>query len=434
MGFLYRTYSALSSGIFFSFLAPFWAYAQISGRHRNGLRERIGLIPPRVLKLSSGSPRIWLHASSLGEVKVAGALRTHLQQMLPRCSLILSTSTEHGRNLAMRFFQESPIIYAPIDTPFSVRRTLSKLKPDVLVFLETEIWPVWITEARRMGVKIALVNGRISGRSLKRYLALQPFFRDVLKNVDVFSMILDEDGERIRRMGAPSPRVRVNGNAKYEILVSEANPDVEAEAREILNVAPNQVVLVAGSTRSGEEELILDAYEKIRREFPQTLLVIAPRHIVRTPAIESMLRARSIRYHLRTDLGAPGARVEPVVLVNTFGELLKFYSVGMINFCGGSLVHLGGQNPLEPAAWGKAVFYGPSMEDFLDAKALLESIGAGIEVANPEDLAVRAITLLNNPEMLKSKGEAARRALLAKRGAAERHARVIAELAPTSPR
>lgn len=428
MGLLYRAYTALGSGILFSCLGPLWAYTKISGRRRRDLRERAGLVP-RLAAMNSDSPRIWLHAASLGEVRVAAGLKQHLQDLLPGCSIIVSTTTGHGRNLAENLFHDHPVFYAPVDTPFSVRNGLSRIKPDIMVFLETEIWPAWITEARRMGVKVAIVNGRISSRSIKRYLALQPFFRDVLKHVDVFSMIHQEDGERIIRMGADPLRVRVNGNAKYELLAVETDPSLETEARRLLNLDPAQVVLVAGSTRRGEEEMVLDAYERISNRFPETVLIIAPRHIVRTADIEAILRSRSIRYLLWTDLCAGARRVEPVVVLNTFGELLKLYSVGTIVFCGASLVPLGGQNPLEPAAWGKAVFYGPFMEDFLDAKALLESVDAGIEVANGEDFAEKAVALLSDPEALRSKGNRARQALMTKIGAAERHARVIAELA-----
>jgi 3-deoxy-D-manno-octulosonic-acid transferase len=430
MGLLYSTYSAVGAGIFFSCLAPFWAYTRIRGRDWKGLRERAGLISPHLLPYPSGSPRIWLHAASLGEVRAAGALGVHLSRLIPGCSLIVSTSTEHGRNLAMKTFQNTPVIYAPLDTPFPVRRVLGRLRPDVMVFLETEIWPVWITEAKKRGIRIALVNGRISGRSFKRYLAVKPLFRDVMRSVDAFSMIREEDGERIRRMGADPSRVRINGNAKYELLASEPDPSLEAEMRSLLNLAPSQVVLVAGSTRPGEEEMILTAYQRILGRFPEAVLIIAPRHINRTPVIETLLRAGSVRYQLWTDLAAGGrTRVEQVVLVNTFGDLFGCYSVGTINFCGGSLVPLGGQNPLEPAAWSKPVFYGPSMEDFLDAKGLLESAGAGTAVDGPEDLAEKAIALLNDPGRLKRQGEAARRALQATPGAGERHARVIAELA-----
>jgi len=393
------------------------------------LRERSGLVPCPGSG-NAGSPRIWLHAASLGEVKVAAGLKRHLQDLMPGCSIIVSTSTVHGRNLATELFDNHPVIYAPMDAPFAVRRAISRTRPDVMVFLETEIWPVWITEAKRMGVMVALVNGRISMRSIKRYLALQPFFRDVLKNVDVFSMILQEDGDRIVKMGADPLKVRINGNAKYELLLAiGTDPSTEEEARKILNLNATQVALVAGSTRQGEEEIVLEAYEKISERFPETVLIIAPRHIARTSAIESVLKTGSVRYQLWTDLCAGARRVEPVVVVNTFGELLKLYSVGTLVFCGASLVPLGGQNPLEPAAWGKAVFYGPFMDDFLDAKALLESVDAGIEVADAEQFAQKAIELLNDREALIEKGDRARKALLTKIGAAERHARVIAELA-----
>lgn len=429
MGILYGAYRVLSSGIFYSCAAPFCVYLRIRGRHGKGMRERLGLIHPPILRMASGSPRIWLHAASLGEVKVAAGLKQHIEKLMPGSSIIVSTSTEHGYNLALNAFRGYPVIHAPLDAPFAVKKALSSLHPDVMVFLETEIWPVWITEARKMGIRVALVNGRISNRSIHKYLALQPFFRDVLKNMDVFSMIRDEDAERIRSMGADPARVRVNGNAKYETLAQEADPSLLSETRRILRIGPSQVVLVAGSTRPGEEEMILDVYERILRHFPEAMLILVPRHIARTPAIESLLRARSVRYQLRTELGGGRPRVEPVVVGNTFGELFGIYSVGTINFCGGSLVPLGGQNPLEPAAWGKAAFFGPFMENFLDARSLLEAESAGIEVLNTEDFAEKAIRLLKDPAALRSKGERAKQALLRNMGAAERHARVIARLA-----
>jgi 3-deoxy-D-manno-octulosonic-acid transferase len=429
MGLLYRAYRLFGSSILFSCFAPFWAYTRITGRFGGELRERLGFIPPQLPQTLSGSPRIWLHAASLGEVKVAMGLKEPLEKLLPGSSVILSTSTEHGRRLAEEAFRPSPVIYAPVDTVLAVRRVLSRLRPDVMVFLETEIWPVWITEAKRMNIRVGLINGRISARSIRRYMAVQPFFREVLQNVDAFSMIGQEDADRIRRMGAAPHRLQVNGNAKYELLALHADPSTEREMRRILDLKEQQVVLVAGSTRSGEEEMILKAYQRILKEFPDSVLVIAPRHIVRVPAITAMLKARGIVCQLRTELGPGARRIAPVVLVDTFGELFRLYSVGTLNFCGASLVPLGGQNPLEPASWGKAVFYGPSMEDFADAKRLLQSLGAGIEVSDPEDFAQRAIALLKDPATLRLKGEKAREALLKNRGAAERHARVIAELA-----
>jgi len=430
MNILYGTYTLFTSGLFLSCLPPFWLYARISGRHSKKLKERLGHISPSLTRTLSGSPRIWIHAVSLGEVRVADAVIRALCRIIPGCSVILSTTTEHGRDLAVKSFgNHVPVIYAPVDFIGSVRKALSSVRPDVMAFLETEIWPAWVTEARRMGIKTALVNGRISVRSIKRYMKFRPFFRDVLSNIDLFSMIQKEDGARIRSMGADPHKIEINGNAKYDLLASFAEPAMETEMRQILNLKPHCPVFVAGSTREGEEPLVLDAYEKIVNEFPDTVLVIAPRHIERTPDITSILERRGLRYQLRSELDNETAvRKERIVIMDSFGELFKLYSVGTIVFCGASLVPLGGQNPLEAAIWGKAVFYGPSMEDFLDAKALLEDKDAGIPVSSAEMLADKAIRLLGDPDVLKAYGERAREAVIENRNAAEKHARAIARL------
>ncbi len=430
MSLVYGTYIALTSGLFLSCVPAFWIYTRLSGRYRKGFRERLGFVPRALTQRLSGSPRIWIHAVSLGEVKIADPLIRALKRIIPGCSVIISTTTEHGRDLAIETFgEEIPVVYAPIDFIGSVRKALLRVRPHVLVFLETEIWPAWITEARRMGIRTALINGRISVRSINGYLKFRPLFRKVLKNVDAFSMILKEDAARIRLMGADSDKIEIHGNAKYDMLASLPGPAMETEMRRILNLDTSHKVFIAGSTREGEETMVLDAYEKILKPFPETILVIAPRHIDRTPAIESIVEKRGFKYQLRSELDIAGARrTESVVIMNTFGELFKLYSVGTIVFCGASLVPLGGQNPLEAAVWGKPVLYGPSMEDFLDAKSLLEGVGAGVPVSSPEMLAEKAIWLLSHPDTLKTHGARAREAVVNNQNAAERHAEVIARL------
>lgn len=427
---LYTAYTILTSGIFISCFPSFWLYTRLSGRYRKGLKERLGFVPRMGVQNLPESPRIWLHAVSLGEVKVAAPIVKSLRELIPDCLVILSAATDHGIKLARETFGEDvPVVYAPIDTIFSVRMALSRLRPDVLAFLETEIWPAWIVEARRLGIKTALINGRISVRSIEGYLKLRPFFREVLRHVDVFSMILKEDADRIKAMGAEPHKIVVNGNAKYDLLASQADPFMETEMRQILNLDPSHPVFVAGSTREGEESMVLDVYERLLERFPDMVLVIAPRHIERTSEIESLLQRRGFEYQLRSKLDGHGTRrTKPVIIMNTFGELFKLYSVGTIVFCGASLVPLGGQNPLEAAVWGKVVFYGPSMEDFLDAKALLEEVGAGIPVSSPEMLTEKALWFLNHPDALKTSGERARGSVMRNQNAAEKHARVLAKL------
>jgi 3-deoxy-D-manno-octulosonic-acid transferase len=431
MNILYGAYTLLTSSLFLSCLPPFWIYTRLRGRHGEHLKERLGHIPPKLVQTLSGSPRIWIHAVSLGEVKVADSIINALRQILPACSVIVSTTTKHGRELATETFGDTiPVVYAPVDFIGSIRKALFRVHPDILVFLETELWPAWITEAHRMGIKTALINGRISMKSISGYLRFRPFFRKVLRNVDAFSMISEKDSARIRAMGADPGKIEVHGNAKYDLLASLADSAMETQMQKILNLEASSRVFVAGSTHGSEEAMVLNAYEKIIKEFPDTVLIIAPRHIERTAEIRSLLERRGFRYQLRSEIdGGAVKRTEPVIIINTFGELFKLYSVGTIVFCGASLVPLGGQNPLEAAVWGKVVFYGPSMEDFLDAKAILEEVGAGIPVSSPEMLAKKALWFLRHPETLNSNGGRAREVVIRNQKAADKHAGVIAGLA-----
>ncbi len=430
MRIFYLPYAVLT-GILFMLLIPVaWIYTRFTGRYTKNFKERLGFVPNHVVQSIPGHPRIWLHAVSLGEVKVAASIITALRQEMPDCSLILSTITEHGRKLAEDIFEkEVPVIFAPIDHIGSVRKALSTLRPDVMVFLETEIWPTWLYQAHRMGIKTALINGRISLKSIGGYLKLRFFFREVLKNFDVFSMIMEGDASRIESIGAEPHKIEINGNAKYDLLASMVDPAAETAIRRIFNLGVDDKVFVAGSTRKGEEEMILNAYEKILKNFPDTILFIAPRHIDRVPEIGTIIEGHGFEYQLRTDFSSgKEIRTKQIIIINTFGELFNIYSVGTVVFCGGSLVPLGGQNPLEPAVWGKLVFYGPHMENFLDAESLLEAACAGVSIKNPEELADRAIWFLGHPEELKGFGDRAREAVLKNKGAAEKHARVILRL------
>lgn len=425
---IYSVYKVVSSGLFLLGFPPFLAYSFLSGRYQRGLKERIGLVSRAVLRGTEGSPRIWIHAVSLGEVKAAIPVIGSLKEMLPGCSISLSTTTEQGYSLAKSDLEGIPVFYAPIDVGFSVTRALSRVRPDIVAFVETELWPAWILGAESMGIKSVLINGRISPRSIGAYLKLRPLFRHVLDKVVAFSMISAQDASRIIRLGADPGRVRVNGNSKYELLARMTRPGIEKEMRRLLNLQSCQRVLIGGSLRRGEESFILDVYRELAKRYPDMVLVMAPRHIGRTEVIESFLRSNGLGYQMRTELEKPGIkRTEPVIIMNNFGELFKLYSVGDIIFCGGSIVQAGGQNPLEAAAWGKVVFYGPSMDDFTDAREILEDVGAGIVVSGAGEFCEKAAWLLDRPDILARRGIGARDAVIRLQGAAQRHAKIIAD-------
>jgi len=422
------SYTALSSGLFCLLLPTAMVYTGVTGRCRKGLKERLGILDSRHVRLA-GTPRIWIHAASLGEVNVAFSLIKAIKTISPQSAFILSTMTPHGRELALKKAgADTRVIYAPIDFIGCVKRALQAVLPDVLVFVETEIWPAWLFQARCLGIPIALVNGRISHRSLAAYIRFRPFFKVVLSHVDRFSMIGSRDAERITAIGADPEKIQVNGNAKYDALAGMADPSLEKNMRRLLDLEQNTNVIVAGSTRSGEEEQIFDAYKQILHAFPETVLILAPRHIQRSRSILSMAISAGFSCRLRTELEAGRKRTAQVLILDTFGELFAVYSTATIVFCGASLVPLGGQNPLEAASWGKVVCYGPFMDDFQDARSLLEEAGAGITVSGPGDLSREVLHFFQHPEELSRRGELGRKALVSHRHAADRHARVILEL------
>ena len=415
----------------FVVISPFLLlYALVRGKSLKGLNERLGWISRQGTDLPTGSPHIWIHAVSLGEVRVAEAIAGDLKRLIPDTSITVSTMTEHGRNLALEIFgTDVRVIYAPFDIIPFVRMALKRISPDALVFLETELWPAWASEARRKGIKTAVINGRISPRSFGRYLRLRPLFKYILSKFDVFSMISEEDKNRITAMGADPEKVFVNGNAKFDLLKGLAESSAEAEMRTLFSLKDGVPVLIAGSTRTGEEEIVIDAYKQIINEFPDTVLFIAPRHIERSKDIAALLEKNRLKYQFRSDIKYPSVkRDRQVVIIDSFGELFRLYSIGTVIFSGASLVPLGGQNPLEAAIWGKPVLYGPSMEDFLDARALLEKNNAGIEVSSADMLAEKVIMLLRDKILLDGFGSRARDSVLKNRKAAERHAAVVANI------
>ena len=428
MNLAYSVYIALSTAVF-SVLYPFVRlYLKWTGRFGSEFLERMGRYQPeKPGKVAGRKPRVWIHAVSVGEINVALPIIDALKMQMPECAVILSTATPHGKAVADECARSvDACVYAPVDFILCVRRALSAFRPDILVCLETEIWPNWIIQASRSGIRTALVNGRISSRSIQRYLKIRPLTHYVLEHIDGFSMISQVDADRIVQMGAPSRRVRVSGNAKYDRLFSSALPDM-LERQKKLYRPSGQPVFVAGSIRGQEPEMLMNACDRIRKRFPELLMILAPRHVRRAKEIRAMVQARGISCQLRTEL-ATDSRTAPVVVVDTIGELQALYGMASVVFCGGSLVALGGQNVLEAAIWAKPVIYGPYMEDFQDARDLLRRWRASIEVEHWRQLSEKVMNLLENPQEAQRIGQCARQAVLSVDGAAQRHATLIVQL------
>ena len=242
MNLAYKAYKAVSSSLFLALFPPFWCYARISGRYQQSMKQRLGFYPDRLVRDISGVPRVWIHAVSVGEVRVAVAILDALSKCLPDAALILSTGTEQGQAVARESADRNvTCLYAPFDFILSARNALTTIRPDILVCVETEIWPNWLVEAHRMGIKTVLVNGRISVRSIRRYLKIRPLMKDTLRHVDAFSMIGQADADRIRMMGAPGDKVEVNGNAKYDLLLQQTDGGRNTALARYFNLDGKQV-------------------------------------------------------------------------------------------------------------------------------------------------------------------------------------------------
>jgi 3-deoxy-D-manno-octulosonic-acid transferase len=427
MNFFLIIYSLLSSLIFLLIFPFFAIYTLLRGKHREELRNRLGCYRRDVGLRAEGTVRIWVHAASGGEVSAAAPVIKELTGDLPGADIILSTTTVYGHRAAREVLGDTvTCVFAPVDFIAAVALALQTVKPDILVFVETEIWPNWLFMAHLHGIRTVMVNGRISVRSVKGYQRVRPLIGPILDTMAAFSMVRKQDAGRLRSLGVPEAKIEVNGNAKYDRLTGMATLEARLKIETLYGLAGNKPVLVAGSIRSGEEALSLDVFLAVRKKLPDLVCIVAPRHMNRAARLAARADSLGIEYQMRSGLDETGnSRKAPVVILDTLGELQATYSIATVVFCGGSLVPLGGQNVLEAAAWGKPVLFGPSMEDFQTEKELLIESGGGIEVADRQELVRQALFYLSNPEEAERAGRAGQAAVYANTGAARKHADVI---------
>jgi 3-deoxy-D-manno-octulosonic-acid transferase len=404
-----------------------------TGKYRQSIGPKFGFNRPELYDGMRGTPRIWMHAVSVGEVTAAAPVMAALRADFPDACLVLSTGTETGQEMARGLIPEATaIIYYPIDIPHVVRKLIRLVRPDVFVLTETELWPNFLQACRNQGVRVVMVNGRLSPRSFKKYQRTRFFWKEVLKDIEEMGVISEIDASRARAIGMAPEKIHVLGNAKYDGLAAKVSPALREETARRLNTSAGERILVAGSTHAGEETVILEVFRKLLAVDPDFRLILVPRHVERAGEVTDLVRQAGLDSLALTQIDQGRTmRDEKVLVVDKIGALFKIYSLATVVYCGGSLVPKGGQNILEPAAWGKVVFYGPSMEDFRDEKVLLEAAGAGISVNDGQELADKMLALLRTPEALASKGEAAGRVVAANRGAARRYAALIKDVLMT---
>jgi len=376
---------------------------------RKWLTEKFGYVP-------ECDSAIWVHAVSVGEVGASIGLLNKLRAEYPQSPLILSTITDTGQKVALQKAPEgTTVVYLPFDLNYILGRCIKRTKPRAFLVIETELWPNIFRALARNRVPILVLNGRISERSAKGYKKISFFMRKVFSYVSIFCMQSQIDADRISSIGAEKTKISVLGNFKFDIDVAE---NIPVWAKSI-----GGPVITAGSTHKGEEELILAAFAESRKIFPQLTLILAPRHPERFEEVAAILKNSGTPYAKRTEMNDLKASGASVILLDTVGELSSVYGASDIAIIGKSFEGVGGQNPLEPAFWGKPIICGPHMENFPFIKDFYRE-GAAFKV-EAAALSLKIKELLDHPEMAKASGQKARELFLKNSGAVDRAMEII---------
>lgn len=397
---------ALGLTLYMVLAAPFYLARIHKGRYRESFAPRLGLrLPPMPPQARLSGHTLWIHACSVGEVEAAAPVIALIRRDRPDLSLIVSTVTETGQERAQKLFPFAQVRYLPYDFLFAVRRHLDAAGDLAgCVILETELWPNFIGELTRRGIPVAVANGRISDRAWPRYRLAAPFLRSTLKALAMVAARTEADAARFRVLGAR--RVEAAGNVKFDRPA--AGPLVDP---------PRGRFLVFGSTHPGEEAIALRIFSSLKTRFPDLRLIIAPRHTE---------RGASVAAETGGARRSTGWKDEPVLILDTHGELGSVYALADVAVIGGSFVPVGGHNPLEAAVHGVPVLWGPHVANFRDACGLLEGMG-GRTVADEFELLAVLASWLENTSVCEAFGQAGRATVLANRGAAERQWRLVGE-------
>jgi 3-deoxy-D-manno-octulosonic-acid transferase len=335
--------------------------------------------------------------------------------------------TRQGHKVADSQLPDSTIcLLAPLDVPIFVQRALERIGPDVYICMETELWPVMLHETKKFGVKMLLLNGRMSQKSFTRYAKFQSFMEELLSGFSAMGVISEKDRQRYKDLGFDDSYIQVTGNIKYDQQVEDKFSTRE-KYRSLLGIE-NEIAFICGSTRTGEEELLSKVFLRLREESKQPVVwIVAPRHLERLKELKMLFKKLGLGVDLYSEIKSK-KRSHPVILIDCIGELAQLYAAGDYNFCGGSLVDKGGHNIMEAIRFGKPVYFGPSMKDFHDAVKILKPIGAGFQVSDVDALTNLFLEHMHNKNLYEDACRAAAEITAIHHGAAKRQADMVTQL------
>jgi len=407
-----------------------WRLRRRAADWTTGFGQRFASYDPSIKQALTNRQIIWLHAVSVGEVGLCTQLISALEPRAPNAKIVVSCTTttgmaEYRRRLPSRITK----IYFPIDRRKFVRRALATINPELIVLLEAEIWPNFLWRAASLKVPVFLANARLSDRSYPRYKRFGWLFRPLFASFAGVSCQNEEDAQRLYDVGCQPDTVRVVGNLKFDAAGLSENRELNVRGllRQI-GVPEDAPVLVAGSTHDGEELLLVDMAARLRQKFPNLFLILVPRHFERCGDLSQKLKARGVKFIMRNAIFA-STQMQPgevdCLLVNTTGELKFFYEPASVVFVGKSLTAVGGQNPIEPAALGKPVVFGPNMQNFRDIVRLFLARDAAVQVKNAAELERALTALLENADRRAELGQRAAAVVAENLGSIERTIEMI---------
>jgi 3-deoxy-D-manno-octulosonic-acid transferase len=407
--------------------SPWFVYAAIrKGKYREGLAAKfLGRVPIR----TGSEPCIWLHAVSVGEVNLLAPLLARLEQHHPEWSCVISTTTKTGFDLAKKKYSPRTVFYCPLDFSWAVRAAVKRIRPQLLVLAELELWPNLIRATQKHGARVAVVNGRLSDGSLRGYRRIRPLIARLLQSLDAVAAQNAEYAERFRDLGARPDAVYLTGSIKFDGAQTQRHNPKTQQLAKLAGIQDGETVFLAGSTQEPEEELALQVYRELAAEYPTLRCIITPRHPERFEQVALLLDRSGIRWQRRSRLDEDGADPQArVLLVDAIGELGAWWGTAQIGFVGGSMGTRGGQNMIEPAAYGVAVSFGPATDNFRDVVALLRQRDAAVVVASREELAAFVRRCLQQPDFAQQLGQRARQLVLEQAGAADKTCELLQTL------
>lgn len=412
--------------------SPWLVYQAVrKGKYRQGFLEKfLGRTPRR----TGAGTCIWLHAVSVGEVNLLATLIGEIARRRPDWECVVSTTTKTGMELARKKYPHLKVFYCPLDFSWAVRAAVGRIRPSLLVLAELELWPNLVRAARTSGAKVAVVNGRLSEHSFRGYRRIRPLVTRLLRRIDVVAVQDESYADRFRQLGTPASTVSVTGSMKYDGAETDRNNATTRRLRRLAGLADDDVVFLAGSTQEPEETLALSAFRELSETWPRLRLIVVPRHPDRFGTVGRLLDDSGLPWQRRTTLDERGANAGArVLLVDAVGELGAWWGTAQIAFVGGSMGSRGGQNMIEPAAYGAAVCFGPNTRNFRDIVASMLARDAAVVVRDGRELTERVRRWLESPREATALGDRARALVAEQLGATERTFRLLDGLVEDPP-